>query len=174
MVLSPTTIELLEQTPGSGILLFIQRLLILQKTNIMTSAPIIVEQTYNAPADQVWNAITDRDEMQQWYFDLAEFKPEVGFKFTFEGGPPEKMYMHLCEITEVIKERKLQYSWRYDGYEGISYVTFELFPDGQHTIVRLTHEGVESFPKDNPDLVRENFVKGWTEIMGTNLRDYLK
>ena len=140
----------------------------------MTSEPIVVERTYNAPVEKVWKAITDKDEMKQWYFDLAGFKPEVGFDFTFEGGPPEKVYVHLCEVTEVIPERNLQYSWRYDGYDGISYVTFELFPVGQQTKVRLTHEGVDSFPKDNPDLVRENFVKGWEDIISNNLREYLE
>jgi len=140
----------------------------------MPTTPIVVERTYNAPIEKAWRAITDKDEMKKWYFDLAEFKPEVGFKFTFEGGPDDRIYLHLCEITEVIPERKLQYSWRYDGYEGISYVTFELFPVGEQTKVRLTHEGLESFPKDNPDLAKENFVNGWEDIIGKNLSDYLE
>ena len=42
------------------------------------SDPIIVERTYNAPIEKVWNAITDREEMKKWYFELAEFKAEPG------------------------------------------------------------------------------------------------
>ena len=30
--------------------------------------------------------------MKQWYFDLAEFKPEVGFKFQFMGGTEDNQY----------------------------------------------------------------------------------
>ena len=48
----------------------------------------------------------NKNEMKKWYFDLAEFKAEVGFKFQFSGGPPEKQYLHLCEVTEIIPEKK--------------------------------------------------------------------
>jgi uncharacterized protein YndB with AHSA1/START domain len=45
------------------------------------SKPIIVEESYNAPIEKVWNAITSYDEMKQWYFEEMEsFRPEIGFK----------------------------------------------------------------------------------------------
>src|SRR5437870_13762265 len=43
------------------------------------SEPLIIERTFNAPVAKVWNAITDVDQMQQWYFDLKGFRAEVGF-----------------------------------------------------------------------------------------------
>ena len=106
----------------------------------MTNEPYVIERIYNAPVKKVWKAITDRDQMEQWYFKIKEFKPEVGFEFSFEGGDPDGVcYIHLCKITEVIPGKKLTYSWRYKGEEGISYVTFELFPEGDKTRVKLTH-----------------------------------
>lgn len=140
----------------------------------MKQEPFVIERTYNASIAKVWKAITDKNEMKKWYFDLAEFKPEVGFEFRFLGGPDEKKYLHICKITEVVAGRKLTYSWRYDGYEGISYVTFELFAEGNGTKVKLTHAGLETFPTSNPDLAKENFVTGWTAIIGTSLREYLE
>lgn len=139
----------------------------------MKQKPIIVERTYNAPISKVWKAITDKTEMKQWYFDLAEFKPEVGFKFQFMGGTEDYQYLHLCEITEVVPQKKLTYSWRYDGYEGNSFVTFELFEEGDNTRLKLTHRGLESFP-DNKDFARSNFEQGWDEIINTSLQHYLK
>ncbi len=44
----------------------------------MKTEPFVIERTYNAPISKVWKAITDKEEMKEWYFDLAEFKPEVG------------------------------------------------------------------------------------------------
>ena len=38
----------------------------------------------------------------------------------------------------------------------------------------LTHEGLESFPKSNPDFAKENFAEGWTQILGKSLPDYLQ
>ena len=137
--------------------------------------PFIIERTYDAPAGKVWKAISDRDEMKKWYFDLAEFKPEVGFEFSFTGGSPDGVqYLHLCKVTEVIPGKKLTYSWRYDGYEGNSFVTFELFEEGDKTRLRLTHAGLETFPASNPDLAAKNFAEGWTDIIGRSLKEFLE
>ncbi len=140
----------------------------------MKYEPFVIERTYQAPIDKVWRAITDKDQMKQWYFDLEEFKPEVGFEFQFTGGTEENSYLHLCRITEVVEGRKLTYSWRYDGYPGNSFVTFELFPEGDKTRLKLTHEELETLPQDNPDFARKNFEAGWTDIIGTLLPDFLK
>ena len=140
----------------------------------MNNNPVVIERTVNAPVAKVWQALTDKQQMKEWYFDLKEFKAEPGFEFQFEGGTEEKSYLHLCKITEVIVERKLRYSWRYDGYEGISFVTFELFPEGDKTKLKLTHEGLESFPASNKDFARENFEAGWTDIIGSSLPKFVE
>ncbi|MEZ4803121.1 MAG: SRPBCC domain-containing protein [Gelidibacter sp.] len=141
----------------------------------METLPIIIEETFNSSSSKIWKAITDKNEMKQWYFDLKEFKPKVGFKFDFTGGPDDgQQYLHLCEVTEVEHEKKLSYSWRYDGYEGISYVAFELIPNGSKTKLRLTHKGLETFPKSNPDLAAKNFRAGWNDIIHQSLKRYLE
>jgi uncharacterized protein YndB with AHSA1/START domain len=136
--------------------------------------PFVIEKIYNAPVERVWKAITDRDQMKQWYFDIAAFKPEVGFEFTFNGGKEGRVYVHLCKVTEVIPKKKLKHSWAYEGYEGKSFVTWELFEEGNSTRVKLTHEGLETFPQNNPDFAKENFVQGWTYILGTSLKNYFE
>lgn len=140
----------------------------------MNNTPIIIEQLINAPREKVWGAISDRNEMKKWYFDPAKFEPVVGFEFQFNGGTEEKQYLHLCTITEAVKGKKLSHSWRYDGYEGDSQVTFELFEEGNKTNVKLTHSGLETFPASNPDFARKNFEEGWRAIIGTTLKDYLE
>ncbi|MDB5018007.1 MAG: hypothetical protein JWQ84_2839 [Mucilaginibacter sp.] len=140
----------------------------------METTPFVIERTYNVPAEKVWQAITNKDKMRQWYFDLKEFKPEVGFEFQFYGGSKDEQYLHLCKITEVIAGKKLKHSWQYDGIPGESYVTFELFAEDDKTRLRLTHEGLETFPQNKPDFARESFSKGWTYIIGTSLPEYLE
>ncbi|MBN9386177.1 MAG: SRPBCC domain-containing protein [Chitinophagaceae bacterium] len=138
----------------------------------MKQEPFVIERTYQAPVDRVWRAITDRDQMKQWYFDIAAFKPEVGFEFQFSAGNEGKIYVHLCKVTEVILGKKLKYSWQYEGHEGLSYVTFELFPEGDKTRLKLTHEGLETFP-DTPEFKRKNFEEGWTALIGDLLPKFL-
>lgn len=140
----------------------------------MKPKPFTIERTFNAQVSDVWKAITQKELMKEWYFDLAAFKPVVGFTFQFKGGPtPEKQYLHLCEIVEVIPEKKLKHSWRYDGFEGNSFVTFELFEEGDKTKLVLTHEGLETFPANNLDFAFTNFVEGWTYFINTSLENFL-
>ena len=140
----------------------------------MKNEPLVIERTLNAPADMVWKAITSKDQMRKWYFDVSDFKPELGFEFQFKGGNEDRVYVHLCRVTEVVAGKKLQYSWRYQGYEGNSFVTFELFAEGDKTRLRLTHEGVESFSANGADFARTNFEQGWNHIIGTSLKEFVE
>jgi uncharacterized protein YndB with AHSA1/START domain len=134
---------------------------------------VVIERTFNAPIARVWKALTDVDEMRGWYFDLKEFRAEKGFEFAFIVEHEGMIYDHRCKITEVVPQKKLAYTWRYEGHEGDSLVTFQLFPDGDKTRLKLTHEGLETFPK-LPSFARENFTKGWTEIIGSSLKEFLE
>ncbi len=140
----------------------------------MKNEPFVKERTFNAPVSKVWKAITDKNDMKRWYFAVEKFESVIGFEFKFLAGAEDRKYLHLCKITEAIPGKKLTYSWKYDGYVGESFVTFELFEDGGKTKLKLTHEGLESFPADNPDLKRENFAEGWTQIIDTSLKDFLE
>lgn len=134
---------------------------------------VIVERTLNAPVARVWEALTDVDRMREWYFDLKEFKPKPGFEFEFVVEHEGNKYHHLCRITEVVPEKKIAYTWRYKGEPGDSLVTFELFAEGDKTRVKVTHTGIESFPK-TPAFARKNFEAGWTAIIGSELKQFLE
>jgi uncharacterized protein YndB with AHSA1/START domain len=139
----------------------------------MSSEAIVVEKVVNAPVSRVWKAITDKKQMKEWYFDIASFEPKVGFEFQFEGGNEGQKYVHLCKITEVVENKKLQHTWRFKGYEGASVVTWELTDMGGKTKVKLTHAGVETF-SPIPDFAKKNFEAGWSEIVGTLLPKYVE
>ena len=142
------------------------------KTNDLAE-PIIVERTFDAPVGRVWTALTDVNEMRQWYFDLKEFKPQVGFEFEFMVEHEGNSYHHLCRVTEVVPQEKIAYSWRYKGEPGDSLVTIELSPEGERTRLKLTHSGVETFPKTLA-YARKNFEAGWTAIIGTELKQFVE
>src|SRR5690606_31637289 len=141
----------------------------------MSNHVLVIERVFEAPIGKVWRALTNKDLMKQWYFDLEEFKAVIGFKFAFMGGDPNgKQFKHLCEITAVIPESKLTYSWKYEGYTGISYVTFELFHENEKTRFKLTHSGIGSFPLDIPELATHNFEAGWDYIINISLKGFLE
>lgn len=141
----------------------------------MNQQTIVFERLFNAPVARVWKAITDKQEMKAWYFDLAEFRAEPGFQFQFLGGPaPDRQYLHLCEITEVVPEKRLSYSWRYDGFQGNTLVTFELFAQKDKTLLRLTHTGLETLAGEHPDFAGSNFIEGWNYLLNTSLKRHLE
>ena len=142
-------------------------------TKNQLAGTVVIERTFSAPPERIWKALTDVEEMRRWYFDLKEFKPEVGFEFEFIVEHEGMKYHHLCKITEVIPKEKLAYTWRYKGHEGDSLVTFELFADGDKTRLKLTHEGLETFPK-TPSFARKSFMEGWTQIIGSSLKEFVE
>jgi uncharacterized protein YndB with AHSA1/START domain len=98
--------------------------------------------------------------------------PERGCEFRFTAEDNDNVtWVHLCKVTDVIPRQKLAYTWRYEGQPGDTLVTMELFSEGDRTRLKLTHSGLESLPAI-PAFARENFVAGWTELIGSLLKNY--
>ena len=136
--------------------------------------PIVVEQTFNASVDTVWNAITGIDRMHQWYFNnIPSFNPEVGFETQFNVQSKDRNFMHLWKVTEVVPLKMLAYNWKYKGISGDSIVKFELFDVNNLTKLRLTHQVLEDFPDDIPEFKRESGVEGWTFFINKSLKEFL-
>jgi len=138
----------------------------------MSDQPFIIERVYEVPVPKLWDAISSNEHLKKWYFQISEFKPVVGFEFSFSGGAKGE-YKHLCKVTEVIPAKKLTYSWRYEGYPGNSFVSWELSDKGNKTKLKLTHTGLESFKDAGADFAPEKFAEGWNFILGKSLKEYL-
>lgn len=135
---------------------------------------VVVERTYEAPIDRVWEALTTKEQMKQWYFDVSDFKAEPGFRFEFTGGDEVTQYRHFCEVIEVDKPNKLSYTWQYENIEGVSLVTIELFAEGENrTRVKLTHSGLD-FKTDDKNFQTSSFNAGWNHILEISLRDFVE
>ncbi len=140
----------------------------------MSNQPFVIEREFDAHISQVWDALTNNEQMKKWYFQLPEFKPVVGFEFQFIGGEEgHEQYRHLCKVTDVVPGKKIAYSWRYDGYPGNSVVSFELFERGEKTKLKITHAGLESFAAAGPDFDQKKFAEGWTQILDISLKGFL-
>ena len=134
--------------------------------------PLVKEVILDAPAFRVWQALTDKDELKQWCFEMEAFKPEEGFEFQFYGEKDGDKFLHLCKVLEVEVEKKMKWLWSYENVPGDTYVTFELFPQGDKTKLRLTHEGLDKLPQDE-NYAKQNFAEGWNMILGQLLPKHL-
>lgn len=137
--------------------------------------PVVVEQTYAASVEEVWNAITQVDRMRQWYFDnIPSFEPEVGFETRFDVQCEGRLFPHLWKVTDVVPRQRIQYDWRYDGYPGDAFVVFELTEQAEATKLTLTCRARVGFPDDVPEFQRESCEAGWKYFIQESLKKYLE
>ena len=140
----------------------------------LAKEPFVIERTFDAPDSLVWKAISEPDQIAEWFAELKGFRAEVGAEAEWDCDKDGMVYRHRHRVTEVVPGKRLAYSWRYEGHEGEALVTFELFPEGGKTRLKLTHAGLETFqPEKFPAFARKNFRKGWTTIIGTHLGEFL-
>ena len=102
-----------------------------------------VERRIAASRADVYRFLTDSARWARWQGDTAEIEPVPGglFRLTMPGGPMvEGRFVHLVPDERVI------FTWGWQGSPtvppGSSTVEIELLPDGDGTVVRLTHRGL--------------------------------
>ncbi|MBI4861730.1 MAG: SRPBCC domain-containing protein [Candidatus Riflebacteria bacterium] len=137
--------------------------------------PIVVSQIFDVSIERVWQAVTDRDQMIKWCFaEIPSFKPVVGFhtRFTVKGG--DRDFVHVWKITDVSAAKRISYAWSYEGYPGSSQVTWDLSSESGRTKLTLTHQGMETFPQNIPELTPESGTAGWNYFVRQSLKKYLE
>lgn len=138
-------------------------------------APVVVEATYKASAETVWNAITNADEMRNWYFqEIPAFEPEVGFETRFDVESGGRIFPHVWKVTAATPNQSVEYDWSYDGYDGDGFVAFEITDNGDSATLKLTCKVRETFQEDIPEFSRENCVAGWEYFIQDSLKSYLE
>ena len=139
-----------------------------------TEESIIVEEEYKAGLTELWAALTDRDQMVQWFFpNILAFEAKEGFSTQFVVENEGRVFTHLWTIMDVIPEKKILYRWRYEAYEGDSMVLFEISGDENSCKLCLTHKVLENFNDDIPEFSRESCQDGWNYFLKERLKSFL-
>ncbi|NHB68629.1 SRPBCC family protein [Perlabentimonas gracilis] len=135
----------------------------------MISTKIIIKES----AAKVWQALTDKSQMKEWYFDIADFELRAGAIFNFYEPGGENLFHHRCQIIEIIPKTKLAHTWSHPSHsKGVSTVTWLLSEVNGITEVTLKHEGIENFADAGPEFAPENYQMGWEGLMSA-LKNYI-
>ncbi|EWT01435.1 activator of HSP90 ATPase [Intrasporangium oryzae NRRL B-24470] len=117
---------------------------------------LVIERTYAASPDRVWDAWTRSDEVERWYCPnptaptSASLDVRPGGEHRVDMGP----YRLTGRYSAVEPGRRLAHTWSFDGGDETAVdVRFE--PAGTGTLVTLTHEG---FAADDD---RVGIRQGW-------------
>ena len=138
------------------------------------NTPIVVEEQFHVSIERLWSALTNHDEMIKWFFDnIPSFKAEVGFETKFVVKTEQRSFTHCWRILEVIPNKKITYHWSYLEYPGEGRVTFEIGPIENGSKLRLTNEGLATFPVDIREFTRESCAGGWAYFLKGKLIGYL-
>ena len=123
---------------------------------------IQIEVDLSASMNAAWQAITDPEQMRQWYFPmLPDFRAEIGFKTEFNMECEGRQFLHQWEVYEVDPGHRIVYGWRYGGMPGDSKVLWELAESGAGTRLTFRHTSIEPFNADDPLFSRESCQAGW-------------
>ena len=136
---------------------------------------VVIKQRVNAPADKVWNALTDKAQMKNWYFDIDDFSTDLHTEFSFYESGGENKYQHHGKILEVIQQEKLKYSWTYPEFsKEKTIVKWNLQDEGDQTLVILTHKGLEYLEHLGEEFSKDSFDRAWTEIVSIKFKNYIE
>lgn len=108
------------------------------------TTPIQIERRIAAPPASVYQYLVDPELLQAWFGIKCTLESRPGG--TFEMLSPNGMTAS-GEVVDVLGDRKISFTWGWQGHPavppGSSLVEIELIPDGDGTLVRLTHSGLE-------------------------------
>lgn len=128
---------------------------------------IIEEITIAAVPQRVWDAITQQDEITQWWADKVQLKREIGSLAEFRFRPPAGVLQF--EVAELEQDKKMHWIFRQgpSHWTGTS-VTWQLAPVPNGTTVVFTHEG---FAQEDGDCKR---IRGNWQYFLVSLKSYLE
>jgi uncharacterized protein YndB with AHSA1/START domain len=142
-------------------------------------ATFVIERTYLVPVEAVWHALSDNDARDQWFgagdaFDVQEKTHEfrVGGHGTEEGqwhqGPRSRFTSTYTDIVDLQRIVFTYDMWVEERHMSTSLTTIALEPDGEHTRLTYTEQGVHFDGLDSPE-GREEGTKGLLDQLGAYL-----
>lgn len=134
----------------------------------MSATPVTLQQRIAATPAQVFHAFTNSTALREWLCDAAMAVPrrEGRLHLWWAGG-----YYATGEYTKVIPNERVSFTWQGRGDKSPARVRVDLRPDGEATVVELTH-GAGGKGKKPPKKAK-SVRRGW-ETGLENLKSVLE
>jgi uncharacterized protein YndB with AHSA1/START domain len=142
------------------------------ETTQPTDTSLRVERTFDAPAEQVFDAWTNPEVLRRWWradptwsTPVAEVDLRVGGSYRISMLDPDGAVRLtvMGQYREVRRPERLVYSWQWEQEDGTpghaSLVTVGFHADGERTKVVLVHSGLESASSS------ERHTHGWNGVL---------
>jgi len=127
-----------------------------------------------APVEKVWDALTNPAIIKKYFFGTnANSNWKVGGELTFTGEYQGKQYQDKGKILDMDENRLFKYTYwssmsgKDDKPENYVEITYQLFPDGDMTTLRVTQEGIPNTE------MREHSEQNWNMVL-KNLKNLME
>ncbi|MGZ3770442.1 MAG: SRPBCC family protein [Bdellovibrio sp.] len=131
--------------------------------------------TLKASAGWIWNALTDRGELENWWSEDIVLEPKVGgaFREPWEDDNGKKQ-LASGKVTALKKEQFIRFTWKEKDWpkEAVTTCTFEIKDNGKNRTLTVRHDGWESVPESKRAQLLKDFKIGWTYHL-KELKSYL-
>ncbi|MGZ3774268.1 MAG: SRPBCC family protein [Pseudobdellovibrionaceae bacterium] len=131
--------------------------------------------TLKASCGWIWNALTDRGELENWWGEKVILEPKVGgtFKEPWDNddGIPQ---LASGKVLKVKKENLIVFTWKEKNWpkDSVTICSFIIEDNGKNRSLTVKHEGWETLPDAiRPQLIKD-FKIGWNYHL-KELRSYL-
>ncbi len=121
------------------------------------------EKLFDQSIDKIWNAISKAEEISTWFIP-ADFKAEVGYKYTFTA-PKEDNCTKIMGEVKSAAPYKLVYSWIVENTDIETIVSWVLEKVGDKTQLILEHSGISNYPDETAISMFNSFNGGWNNCM---------
>lgn len=128
------------------------------------------ERVLKHEINTVWNAISNGEELSVWFVQ-ADFKPEVGYRYTFTS--KEENCSKIIGIVKEATPYTLTYSWIVEGTNVETEVKWVLEPVKEGTKIYIEHSGISKYSGETALQMFTNFDGGWDKCVN-DLSRYLK
>ncbi|CAM3217135.1 SRPBCC family protein [Paenibacillus lupini] len=132
-------------------------------------ATFVVERTYQASAERVFEAWADPEVKGKWFSKPDQFEFRVGGREYSSGGPPEgPVFTFDAVYQDILTNQRIVYTYTLDMNEtrmSVSTTTIELFEAEGATKLVFTEQGAFFDGHDTPE-IREHGTGEMLDALG--------
>ncbi len=128
-----------------------------------------------ASAGEIWNSLTDRDELENWWGEGIILEPKVGGRFCEpwqdDDGVNRKA---IGKVISLKPQKEIVFTWTESEWpkSASTQCSFFIKDDGKTRTLTMKHEGWESLPEELRSKTLKDFNVGWTFHL-RELKSYL-
>jgi uncharacterized protein YndB with AHSA1/START domain len=137
----------------------------------MTKKQIRVESLIEAPAAEVWKAITDKELVSEWLME-TNIEPRKGFRAYFKMKPMPGFDGNIvCEVKDVQENKLFEYTWQSNWMKEPTTIRFTLEPAPKGTLLVLEHWGFKGF---SGFFLKKMMSGGWKTMLSKRIPQLIK